>query len=250
MSIYSVFFSPTGGTSKVNSILTGVYDDVKVIDLIENNEYRENFCENDIVYIAVPSFGGRVPGYAADVISKLHGGNALAVIVCVYGNRAYEDTLIELKNIVKEAGFKTAAAVSAIAEHSIMHRFAKGRPDNDDVKQLEEFARKIKSVLTYGNYHDVQVPGNIPYKEFKGIPMIPSSNSKCTKCGICAAKCPVHAIPIESPEKTDKDKCISCMHCISVCPENARSLNKLMVEAASLKMHKLFEERKENELFI
>lgn len=250
MSVYSIIFSPTGGTAKVASILTSAYQNVNTIDLTETQTFNKDFCENDIVYIAVPSFGGRVPGYAADILKELHGNNALSVIICVYGNRAYDDTLIELKTIIKSAQFRIIAAVSAVAQHSIMNRFAKGRPDTDDIKQLNKFALMIDSALQSGKYHDIEVPGNIPYKTYNGVPMIPSSSKKCTKCGICADKCPVHAIPKESPEQTDKKKCISCMHCISVCPEGARSLNKLMVDAASLKMHKLFEERKENELFI
>ena len=59
----------------------------------------------------------------------MKGNQARAVLVCVYGNRAYEDTLIELKDVADKAGFVPAAAVATIAEHSIMHKFAAGRPD-------------------------------------------------------------------------------------------------------------------------
>ena len=69
--------------------------------------------------IAVPSYGGRVPGTAAGRLGAIRGNGARAVLVCVYGNRAYEDTLVELQDIAKQAGFRVTAAVAAVAEHSI-----------------------------------------------------------------------------------------------------------------------------------
>lgn len=103
-----------------------------------------DFSEEDLCIIGVPSFGGRVPAIALERIKALSGNNATAILITVYGNRAYEDTLIELEDTLIEKNFTCQAAIAAIAEHSIMHQFATGRPDQNDLTELASFAQKIK----------------------------------------------------------------------------------------------------------
>jgi hypothetical protein len=56
-----------------------------------------------------------VPAVASERISAIHGGGAKAILVCVYGNRAYEDTLVELRDIAENAGVQITAAVSILS---------------------------------------------------------------------------------------------------------------------------------------
>lgn len=69
------------------------------------------------------------------------------MLVVSYGNRAYVDTLKELLDFFDNRGFSCVAAIAAIAEHSIMHQFATGRPDESDQKELIEFAQKTNKEL-------------------------------------------------------------------------------------------------------
>lgn len=254
MKVYNIIFSPTGGTKKaVDELLSEWGDSVTEIDLIKSKEKIQTteFSKEDVVFVAVPSFGGRVPSYAADVLKTISGNNARAVLVAVYGNRAYDDSLLELKNILEQSGFTCIAAVACNAEHSIMHQYGQGRPDAADIDELRQFSAKLKNAIdnhTYSN--SVKVPGNYPYREYGGVPMKPKAGKECSDCGICAAECPVNAIPLDKPSQTDKNKCISCMHCISVCPVQTRSINKVLVNTAALAMKKLFAQRKPNELFL
>ena len=55
--------------------------------------------------------------------------------------------------------------------------------------------------------------------------MKPQADDTCLKCGTCAAKCPVQAIPPQRPWETDGEKCISCMRCLAICPAHARKLD-------------------------
>ncbi|MFR9233794.1 MAG: flavodoxin family protein [Eisenbergiella massiliensis] len=146
MKLYTVYFSPTGGTKKVLDELVkewlindGVPDEsgktsieLVEIDLSDRPRSgaflshatpgREDFC-----IIAVPSFGGRVPAAALERLTQLKAGHTPAVLGAAYGNRAYDDTLLELQEAVEHSGFCPVAAIAAVTEHSIMHQYGTGR---------------------------------------------------------------------------------------------------------------------------
>lgn len=253
MKLYNIVFSPTGGTKKVSALLTDALDgEVALVDLTDSKQdfHTVSLTQEDVAVISVPSYGGRVPAVAVKRLCMVHGNGARAVLVCVYGNRAYEDTLVELEDAAKQAGFQVIAAVAAIAEHSIARQFAAGRPDAQDAQQLYEFARQIQAKLSAGDSTEPSVPGNRPYKKAGGAGMVPKPTKACTKCGVCAAECPVQAIDKENPKKVDEKVCISCMRCISVCPHSARKVNPVMLSAASLMLKKVCSERKDCELFL
>lgn len=254
MAVYEITFSPTGGTDRVTDLLMESFgEEKKEISLLpEHGEY--DTCElqgEDMCFIAMPSFGGRIPQIAAERLGKMRGNGARAVLVCVYGNRAYEDTLVELQDVAEAAGFVVCGAVAAVAEHSIMHKFAAGRPDEKDSAELREFGRKLREYLeSHQAPEKLELPGSRPYKELGTIPFIPKPGKGCNSCGYCARFCPVGAIDPQDVKKVDEKKCISCMRCVAVCPKNVRRLNKVMLLAAETKMAKLFETRKENQMFL
>ena len=220
-----IIFSPTGGTKKVADLLAGEWNlKREAVDLTDPSvDFGSISVEKEeLTLIAVPSYGGRVPALAAKRFRQIKGNGARCVIVCVYGNRAYEDTLIELYDTLKECGFRCVGAVAAIAEHSIMRQFAAGRPDEQDIAELEEFSRELSEKLAGPKGgEEIQVPGNRPYKVFNGSPMKPFTTEACSNCGTCVKACPAEAISAEAPYTTDPIKCFSCMRCIQVCPENA-----------------------------
>jgi len=253
MKLYDIVFSPTGGTKKVADYLTGALaGDITTVDLTDSKQDFDavSLTKEDVAVISVPSYGGRVPAVAAERLGAVHGNGARAILVCVYGNRAYEDTLVELEDAAKRAGFQVIGAVAAIAEHSIARQFAAGRPDAQDAVQLSDFAKQIQRKLTGADNSEPAIPGNRPYKKSGGVGMVPKATKECTNCGICAEKCPVQAIDRENPKKVNEKACISCMRCVAVCPQGARKLNPVMLSAAGLMLKKVCAERKECELFL
>lgn len=252
MKIYSIIFSPTGGTKKSAQLLTAPWENVCAIDMITDTDKLDNISLNadDVVYISVPSFGGRVPTFAAEQLKNIKGNNALSVINAVFGNRAYEDTLLELRDIAAGCNMCCVAATATNAQHSIMPQYGTGRPDNEDKAELTDFALKIKDKIESGSFTEVTVPGNRPYKVLGKASMLPQADEQCSHCGKCANECPTGAIFTDAPNITNADKCIQCLHCIATCPSKARSLDKDKVQALAEKMKPLFAERKKNELFI
>lgn len=253
MRVVQIVFSPTGGTQKVADTITSEWD--KPAEKIDLSDPKTDFAavsleKEDIAVIAVPSFGGRVPALATERLEKVHGNGAMCVAVCVYGNRAYEDTLIELTDTAAKSGFRVIAGIAAIAEHSIMHQYATGRPDDEDKSELQGFAEKILAKISGADMSAPQIPGNRPYKKAGGAGLVPKANYKCNACGLCAEKCPAQAISRETPRETDGKKCISCMRCVSICPQSARKVNSAMVSVAAMAIKKACSEKKHNELFL
>ncbi len=161
-------FSPTGGTKKAaDMFMSGWSDEIEVVDLSAKDfNCSEIFmAKEDSVLIAMPCFGGRVPSVAVERLKMIAGSEAPCVVMCVYGNRACEDGLVEMADAAKEAGFTVVAGIAAIAQHSIMPQFATGRPDALDLEHLQEFARTTKKMIEEGKDATEAIPGNRPYKK-------------------------------------------------------------------------------------
>ena len=246
---YEITFSPTGGTKKSADLLSAAWKEKTEINLMKRQDdfTKYMFTAEDICLVAVPSFGGRVPAVATERLSQMQGGGAKAILVVVYGNRAYEDTFVDLEDTLKDRGFVPVGGAAVVAEHSIFREFAAGRPDADDETQLKEWSGKLKAKAEQGG--EITFPGNRPYKKYGAIPMAPKAKT-CQMCGKCASICPVGAIPADKPNETDTEKCITCMACVATCPMQARSVNPVALAGAKAMLKKALSGRKENELFL
>lgn len=253
MNVFEIVFSPTGGTRKVSGLVSEALGrDAATIDLTDSglDFHAVSMAKGDVAAISVPSYAGRVPAVVVDRLGMVRGNGARAVLVCVYGNRAFEDTLVELEDVAKCAGFRVVAAVAAIAEHSVARQFAAGRPNAQDVAQLAEFAQRIRQKLRDGDASEPSIPGNRPYKQAGSHGMVPQATEDCVSCGACAVACPVRAIDKDDPNQVDGEACIFCMRCVSVCPQNARKLDPNKLAAVTRMLSKVCVEHKECELFI
>ena len=215
-------FSPTGGTKKIAaSIAAGFKIPVVEMDLTKADS-AVTLGENDALMAVLPVYAGRVPQVSLERLSVLKGNGQKAVAVVVYGNREYDDALLETKDALETNGFQVIAAAAFIAEHSIVRSIAAGRPDAEDEVLCRQFASDVMAKAD--DAAPIQVPGNTPYKELKPSAFHPAVDENCVKCGACAQQCPVDAIPRDDPSQTKTDLCINCMRCVQVCPVSSRAL--------------------------
>lgn len=243
-----VYFSATGTTAKiVSAIESGLgVKDKKTHNLIKSDQEPVSIPNDEIAIFGSPVFSGRVPDVARKAFEKIKGNNTPAIIACVYGNRDFDDALLELKDIVEANGFYVVSAGAFVAQHSIFPEVAQGRPDNSDLEVAKEFGtNSIKAITAAIENRPLTIKGNHPYRAVKPIPLNPKTDNKCNSCELCAMQCPVQAIDLQNPKKIDKSKCISCAHCIAICPKHSKRFGGLLYWLVSKRFLKNNSQRKE-----
>lgn len=256
-----IFFSPTATTKTVlDAIATGTGYEVDSYD-ITLSEARKKIprdLDTSVIVFGAPVYSGRLPKLAADCFKQVSASGIPAVPVVVYGNREYDDALLELKDICVQCKGVPVAAGAFIGEHSFSTQpapIAPGRPDEKDLSCAVEFGQKLGRLLETldpdKKAGDLVVPGKVPYKKptaAKGVPFIHVTDD-CTACGICVAVCPVDAIDEDDGYCTLDDICIHCCACIKACPESARIMKDGPFKDVAAKLHQTCGVRKEPETF-
>ena len=233
MKSVSICFSPTGGGEKIaKAIRRGM---------------NENFDEGLEPYLfVIPVYGGHMPVPAREHFAKVHAADGRpAILVAVYGNRAFEHALVDLENFVRERGFNPIAAAAFVCEHSYSTAetpIAAGRPDAADLQAAEDFGRQIREKLLAGNLTPIHAADlqdepspEASVKKFvafvqafraqqaaapqKSVPSL--DKDLCTECGTCINVCPVGAL--QEDLSIDAARCINCCACVKACPTHARS---------------------------
>lgn len=242
--VVALYFSPTLTTKRVVcAIAKGIAQRLEIsysemdITTPAQREAQLAFGEGDLVVFGAPVYIGRMPNLISPYFKTIVGGGALGVPVAVYGNRAYDDGLIELRDIMEGDGFRLVGAAAFVGEHTFSRILGGGRPDGEDFSVAEQFASQIsQNILNYGSHAAgrVEVPGTpYPYSGFykatdtakksvdirKVVPQI--DLTKCNKCGVCAQICAMGAIDFNDCTSV-VGKCIKCGACIKRCPQGAK----------------------------
>lgn len=268
--VWAMYFSPTGGTEKAvkttaEALANQLGLSVETYDftLPAAREKEALFAEGDIVVCGTPVIAGRVPNVLLPYLTGMVKGNgALAVPVVSFGNRNFDDALIELRNILEEDGFRTVAGGAFVSEHSFSKTLAAGRPDEKDIAAMQEFGEKIAEKLQSGwEYTEpVVVKGCDPIRPYfkpqdrEGNhidirKVKPKVNDDCCGCGICAAACPMGSIHPENVREYI-GICIKCCACVKKCPSQARYYDDPGYIYHKEELEELYERRAEPEWFL
>lgn len=270
--VWAVYFSATGTTQKVvegiaNVIAKKLGAEYETYDftLPGAREQALIFNADDIVVFGTPVYAGRVPNVLLKYLATIEGNDAIAVPVVLYGNRNYDDGLIELRDILEKSKLHTIAAAAFIGEHSFSYILAKCRPDEADVNVVNGFAgkvaEKVKSIADMNAIEPIPVKGTPdPYsgyyqpKDRKGNSVDirkvkPLTNDVCNNCMICADVCPMGSISRDDVREI-AGICIKCGACVKKCPLHAKYYKD---EAFLYHQHELEEgltRRTEPEMFL
>lgn len=241
--VRKIYFSPTGTTKKVVTLLAEETAAALGVPIDEYNftlpAARQRFPQVDsdeVVIFGMPTYAGRLPNLMLKYLDTIAGNGALAVPVVTFGNRAFDNSLIELRNILESRGFRTVAAGAFSCEHSFSTELGAYRPDWEDEEEIKSFAASVAEKLSEstkeqltaspievdgdpeaGYYQPRDRKGNfIDIRKVK-----PVTGSKCVNCGVCARVCPMGAIdPLDVTSVPGI--CIKCNACVKRCTKGAK----------------------------
>ena len=262
--VSTVFFSPTETTRMVvRAVAHGITSNVVHeldITLLKSPPSRQYSVKEDLLIIGAPVYAGRIPGLATQRLKNLRGNKTPVIAITVYGNRAYDDALLELCDCCTGQGFKVIGAGAFVGKHSfssLVHPIAHDRPDEKDLLLAETFGKQIRQTLR--NTESVEhlqtpaIPGQSPYKP----EMHPSGAAGgtdpalCIHCGQCNAHCPAHTIRMTGDGPvTNPDNCIWCTACVKNCPTGARRIVLPKIGEIADRLYNTCHTRREPEWFL
>ncbi len=244
----TVVFSPTGTTRNIaRAVAEATGYAIHHVDVTYSEAASLECGRNELLIVAAPVYGGQVAPIALQRMQQLQGDGTPAVVIVLYGNRAYEGALTQLADFIASRGFVIVAAGAFVGEHSYSsarYPIAAGRPDDADRAMAREWGIAIRRKLDAEtepvavDVTGVQEPQSSPlskqrFAEFivslqqgkvAPLPVAPTSApDMCTHCGRCVEVCPVGAIAAGDELNTDATLCIKCCACVKGCPAGARS---------------------------
>ena len=242
--VWAVYFSGTGTTEKTvrriaSSLAAAFSAPLEAVDFTAPAVRKEAlaFGPDDLVVLGTPTYAGRVPNVLLPYLTEqIRGADTPAVPVVLFGNRDFDDSLMELRNVMTANGFVPVAAAAFVGEHSFSRTLGAGRPNAADLAEMDDFARaaarKIGGLAALPAV-PVAVAGQEPIRPYytprdrHGAPINilkvkPKTDmTKCGGCGLCAVRCPMGSIdPADVSQVTGI--CIKCCACVKGCPSGAK----------------------------
>jgi ferredoxin len=220
------------------------------------------FSGDELVVVGVPVYAGRVPNVLLPYLKTIEGHGATAVAVVAFGNRAYDDALVELVDLLSAGGLRVIAGAAFVGEHSFSKTLAKDRPDAADMALVSDFAGKVAQKVRSGAADDgLAVAGCRPYRPYYmpkdrlGVPVDirkvkpKTTPEACTDCGTCAEVCPMGSIDRDDAQRVS-GICIKCGACIKACPSGAKYYDDAGYLNHQRELEVDFARRAEPELFV
>lgn len=266
--LITMYFSPTGTTEKILEEIEKVIVDGE--DVIKGDRINftypqvrkegKLFSGNDILLIGVPVYAGRVPNILLNYLNSIKSKGSIAIPIVLYGNRDYDDALLELNDILVDNGFHVIAGGAFVGEHSFSYNLAKDRPDSEDLSIARDFGRTIYEKIKDNRNENPNIKGKRPYRKYyipkdeEGksrniIKVKPKTDDNCIDCKICAKVCTMGSIDYNDVSVLN-GICIKCGGCIKRCPVGSKYFDDPSYIIHKEELEDEFKERKEPIIFI
>lgn len=242
--LHCAYFSPTGTSRRVlEAIGTQLSQRLQLplttqdFTLPEGRIAPLHFPPGSLVLLATPVYAGRVPNLLLPFVQRIEAKGTLCVPVVLYGNRAYDSALLELKNSLEASGGHSLGAAAFIGEHSFGQTLAGGRPDAEDLSLARAFGNALaEKCLALGSLAAL-TPLSLPTQELGPYYRPPGPNGsfvdirrvkpetdkdRCVSCFFCTEHCPLGSISQENPAEIP-GICIKCNACVKLCPREAKA---------------------------
>ena len=244
--VTAVYFSPTGNSRKyAEAAASAISENVEIADVTVMPLELE-FGGDEFVIFSAPVYAGRIPNVTRERFERFKGNGTPCILIATYGNREFDDALLEMADMFTEQGFVIKGAAGVIGRHTY-GEIQVNKPNEDDIEECCQFA--LKAAESDKKWPEFDIPGNRPYRDgmTKGSHH-PTCNDACIKCELCVRACPVQAI--EEDCETVTDKCISCFRCIRNCPVGGKEIITETYKKFAADFTEKLKEAKNNNFFL
>ena len=269
--VHTVYFSATGTTERVVNELAGELAERLGAELVshcfnlpQSREETLTFGPEDLVVVGLPVYAGRVPNLLLPYLrEKVKGNDTPAVPVVLFGNRDFDDGLIELRDTLWDNGLRSVAAGAFAGEHAFSKTLGAGRPDEQDMELVSQLARHAAEKIEQAEQapaRPVPVEGCTPLRPYytprdrNGTPINilkvkPRTDlQKCVSCGLCARLCPMGSIDPEEVVRVT-GVCIKCCACVKKCPAGAKYFDDAGFLYHQHELEELYARRADSRIF-
>lgn len=267
--IIKFYFTGTDRTKIIiNTMANRLAKDLDIDEILDYNfttkgarKAPPKFQPKDLVLCGLPTIAGRVPNLMLPYLERIQGNGAKGIAIMTFGNRSYDDSLMELYQIMKAQDIQVLAGGAFVGEHSFSKILAKGRPDLKDLEICDEFAQKVGEKIKNKDWSEPKIKGNWPLSPYytprdrhgKGIDIRKvkpkTKRNLCIDCKICAEVCPMEAIDHKDVSQVP-GICMKCCACEKKCPTRAKYFDDPGYLYHARELEELYDRRAEPEYFL
>ncbi len=228
-----LYFSATGNCKYVATKIANAMHDriISITECVTNENFTLQLSEGEQLGIVCPTYFWGLPTLVQDFFDKVRidAKNPYIYFVSTYGATPGQ-TRKFIQRAIKKQGYQVNANFGVQMPDTWTPLFNLGNPEKlnqinakADVRIdfiIEKLHKKIE-----GDFINRQLPffaaklnNSFFYDRARKTSHLKLSNT-CIGCGLCALKCPAHAIKMDDKKPVwIKDHCEMCLGCLHRCP--------------------------------